>query len=163
MEWIKYILKAIFIIVLQVLVFDRLHIQAWGYPMVYVLLLLTLPTQLPRWVEMLIGMLVGLIIDICNNSLGVHMAACVALSFCRPILLRKSSQDIERIKGEISSLNIGMVEYMKCALILVVMHHFMVFMLEAWSFQNWWMIILQTLLSSILTLLVILGYEIIRR
>jgi rod shape-determining protein MreD len=163
MEWIKYILKAIIIIVLQVLVFDRLQIQAWGYPMVYVLLLLILPTQLPRWAEMLIGMIVGLIMDVCNNSLGVHMAACVALSFFRPILLRKSSQDIERIKGEISSLNIGMIEYMKCALILVVMHHFMVFMLEAWSLHNWWMIILQTLLSSILTLLVILGYEIIRR
>ena len=163
MAWTKYILKAIFIIVLQVLVFDGLHIQAWGYPMVYVLLLLTLPTQLPRWVEMLIGMLVGLIMDVCNNSLGVHMAACVAFSFWRPILLKKSSQDIERIKGEISSLNVGMVEYMKCALILVVMHHFMVFMLEAWSLHNWWMIILQTLLSSILTLLVILGYEIIRR
>lgn len=163
MEWIKYILKAIFIIVLQVLVFDQLHIQAWGYPMVYVLLLLILPTQLPRWIEMLIGAVVGLIIDVCNNSLGVHMAACVAISFWRPILLKKSSQDIERIKGEISSLNIGMVEYAKCALILVVMHHFMVFMLEAWSFHNWWMIVLQTLLSSILTMLVIVGYEIIRR
>lgn len=163
MEWIKYILKAIFIIVLQVLVFDQLHIQAWGYPMVYVLLLLILPTQLPRWIEMLIGAVVGLIMDVCNNSLGVHMAACVAISFWRPILLKKSSQDIERIKGEISSLNIGMVEYVKCALIMVVMHHFMVFMLEAWSFHNWWMIVLQTLLSSILTMLVIVGYEIIRR
>lgn len=163
MEWIKYILKAIIILVLQVLVFDRLHIQVWGYPMVYVLLLLILPTQLPRWVEMLIGMIVGLIMDVCNNSLGVHMAACVAISFWRPILLKKSSQDIERIKGEISSLNIGMIEYMKCALILVMTHHFMVFMLEAWSLHNWWMIILQTLLSSILTLLAIFGYEIIRR
>ncbi len=163
MEWIKYILKAIIILVLQVLIFDRLHIQVWGYPMVYVLLLLILPTQLPRWVEMLIGMIVGLIMDVCNNSLGVHMAACVAISFWRPILLKKSSQDIERIKGEISSLNIGMIEYMKCALILVMTHHFMVFMLEAWSLHNWWMIILQTLLSSILTLLAIFGYEIIRR
>ena len=163
MEWIKYILKAIIIIVLQGLVFDRLHIQAWGYPMVYVLILLILPTQLPRWGEMLLGMLVGLVMDICNNSLGVHMAACVAISFWRPILLRKSSQDVERIKGEISSLNIGMVEYVKCALILVVLHHFMVFMQEAWSFHNWWMIVLQTLLSSVLTMLIIVGYEIIRR
>jgi hypothetical protein len=112
---------------------------------------------------MLIGMIVGLIMDVCNNSLGVHMAACVAISFWRPILLKKSSQDIERIKGEISSLNIGMIEYMKCALILVMTHHFMVFMLEAWSLHNWWMIVLQTLLSSILTLLAIFGYEIIRR
>jgi rod shape-determining protein MreD len=131
--------------------------------MVYILLLLTLPTQLPRWAEMLIGMLIGLIMDVCNNSLGVHMAACISLCFWRPILLRKSSQDIERIKGEISSVNIGMMEYVKCALILVVMHHFMVFMLEAWSFHNWWMIILQTLLSSTLTLLIIVGYEFIRR
>lgn len=163
MEWIKYILKAIVIIILQVLIFDRLHIQAWGYPMVYILILLILPAQLPRWIEMLIGMFIGLMIDVCNNSLGVHLAACVALSFFRPILLRKSSQDIERIKGEIGGYNIGMIEYIKCALILVLIHHFMIFILEAWSFQNWWLIILQTLLSSLLTLLVIVGYEIIRR
>jgi rod shape-determining protein MreD len=162
MEWIKLILRSIIILVLQVTIFDRLQIQGWGYPMMYLVLLLNIPTQIPRWAEMLIGMLVGIIIDICNNSMGVHMAACIALSFIRPILLKNAVQDIERIKGEINSQTIGFAEYIKCTIILTLCHHFMIFMLEAWSLQNWWMIIIQTLFSSILTIILILGYDLLK-
>ena len=162
MEWIKLILKSIIILVLQVTIFDRLQIQGWGYPMIYLLLLLNIPIQIPRWAEMLIGMLVGIIIDICNNSLGVHMAACVALSFIRPFLLKNAVQDIERIKGEINSQAIGFAEYIKCTIMLTLCHHLMIFLLEAWSLHNWWMIIIQALVSSILTIILILGYDLLR-
>jgi rod shape-determining protein MreD len=163
MEWIKFTIRGLIIIVLQVILFDRIQIQGWGYPMVYILLLLNLPIQIPRWAEMIIGMLVGLVIDVCNNSLGVHMAACVAISFARPILLKKSVQDIERIKGEIHSHSIGLAEYIKCAIILVVLHHLAVFALEAWSMQNWWLVLLHTLFSSVLTIIILVVYEIARR
>jgi hypothetical protein len=35
----------------------------------------------------------------------------------------------------------------------------MVFSLEIWSWQNWWMAIVQTLISSVLTIAIILGYD----
>ena len=162
MEWIKIIFKALIIVVLQVVLFDRLQIQGWGYPMIYTLLLLSLPIQVPRWAEMLIGLLVGLIIDICNSSMGVHMAACIAMSYLRPILLKKSVQDIERIKGEITIHSIGVVEYIKCAVILIFIHHLMVFALEAWSLQNWWMLLLQIVFSSILTSFIVIGYGLLK-
>jgi rod shape-determining protein MreD len=159
MEWIRLIIKALLIVLLQVVVFDRLQIQGWGYPMIYVLLLINLPVQIPRWAEMLIGAIVGLIIDICNNSLGVHMSACVALSFLRPILLKKSIQDVERIKGEINSQSIGLAEYIKCLVIMVLMHHLLVFSLEAWGGHSVWLVILHTLFSSLLTILMLLAYD----
>jgi hypothetical protein len=112
---------------------------------------------------MLVGTLVGLIIDICNNSLGVHMAACVALAYLRPIILKKMVQDVERIKGEICSRSVGGIEYLKCIVLLTILHHLMVFGLEAWSIQNWLLIVLQTLCSSFLTILLLLGYDLIRR
>ena len=162
MEWIKFVLKSIIIILLQVTLFDRLQIQGWGYPMVYILLLLNLPIQLPRWAEILIGATVGVIIDVCNNSIGVHMATCTAFSFARPILLKHAIIDVERIKGEICSRSIGRAEYIKCAVILTMAHHLMVFTLEAWSLHNWWMLILQTIFSSLLTLIIVLGYDMLK-
>jgi rod shape-determining protein MreD len=163
MKWIKIILTTIIVILLQVTIFNRLQINGWGYPMVYILLLLNIPPQKPRWIEMLVGTLVGLIIDICNNSLGVHMAACVALAYLRPIILKKSVQDVERIKDEICSRSVGFIEYLKCIVLLTILHHLMVFGLEAWSIQNWLLIVLQTLCSSFLTILLLLGYDLIRR
>ncbi len=163
MKWIKIILTTIIVILLQVTIFNRLQINGWGYPMVYILLLLNIPPQNPRWIEMLVGTLVGLIIDICNNSLGVNMAACVALAYLRPIILKKMVQDVERIKGEICSRSVGGIEYLKCIVLLTILHHLMVFGLEAWSIQNWLLIVLQTLCSSYLTILLLLGYDLIRR
>ena len=163
MKWIKIILTTIIVILLQVTIFNRLQINGWGYPMVYILLLLNIPPQNPRWIEMLVGTLVGLIIDICNNSLGVNMAACVALAYLRPIILKKMVQDVERIKGEICSRSVGGIEYLKCIILLTILHHLMVFGLEAWSIQNWLLIVLQTLCSSFLTILLLLGYDLIRR
>ncbi len=159
MEWIREIGRLLLIVVLQVLLFNHLHIAIWGFPMVYILFLLNLSPRVPRWAELLIGCTVGLLMDVWYSSLGVHMAACVAIAFIRPILLSNTVQDIERIKDNITGGMIGVMEYAKCVIILTIIHHFIVFALEAWNFSQWWIVLLQTLISSIMTIFVILGYD----
>lgn len=163
MKWIKIILKTIIVILLQVTLFDRLHIQGWGYPMVYILLLFSMPLLYPQWLEMIIGAIIGLIMDIFCNSLGVHIAACVALTYLRPIILKKLVQDIERIKTDINSKSIGIGAYVKYITLLTFCHHFMIFGLEAWNFQNWDLILIQTACSSVLTILLLLIYNLVRK
>ena len=159
MEWIKQIVRLIVVVLLQVLLFDHLQIAGWGFPMVYVLFLMNMPVQIPRWAEMLIGVGIGLLMDVWYSSLGVHMAACVMITFLRPIFLKNMVQDIERIKDNICSRTIGAREYTKCVAFLTLIHHFTVYLLEAWSLQNWWIILLQTAISSSMTLIIILGYD----
>ena len=163
MKFLQEIGRLLLIFVLQVLLFDHLHIGSWGIMMIYILFLINLPIRIPRWAEMLIGLLVGIMMDVWHSSLGIHIAACVALSFVRPLLLTNAVQDIERIKDNISVQTIGRIEYTKCAVILTIMHHFIVFSLEIWNIQFWWIVILQTLISSAMTLCVILGYEYLKR
>ena len=163
MGWSKQIIQAIVIIVLQVLLFNHLQIAGFGFPMVYVLILMNLPVHIPRWAEMLVGAILGLFFDIWCTSLGVNMAACIAFSFLRPIFLSNGIQDIERIKDNLSIQNIGPAEYTKCAVLLTVLHHFIVLSLEMWNIHMWWMVLLQTLVSSAMTLCVILGYEYLKR
>lgn len=163
MIWSRQIVRAIVIVLLQVLLFNHLQIAGWGFPMVYVLILMNLPANTPRWVEMLIGAVLGLIFDVLNTSLGVNMAACVAFTFIRPIILAHLVQDLERVKGEVYIRSIGTIEYIRTLVFLTVLHHLMVFSLEAWSLHNWWMVIIQTLLSSLMTLTIIIGYNIVKR
>ena len=163
MEWIRQIVRLVVVVLLQVLLFDHLQIAGWGLPMVYVLFLMNLPVQVPRWAEMLIGAIVGLVFDVWHSSLGVNVAACVAFCYLRPIILGNQIQDLERVKGEVCSASIGSIEYVKCMSILTVVHHLLVFSLESWSRHNWWIVLLQTLLSSVLTILIIMGYDILKR
>ena len=163
MEWIRQIVRLVVVVLLQVLLFDHLQIAGWGLPMVYVLFLMNLPVQVPRWAEMLIGAIVGLVFDVWHSSLGVNVAACVAFCYLRPIILGNQIQDLERVKGEVCSASIGSIEYVKCMSILTVVHHLLVFSLESWSWHNWWIVLLQTLLSSVLTILIIMGYDILKR
>lgn len=163
MNIIKEIGRLLLVFALQVLLFDHLHIGSLGIVMMYILFLINLPTRTPRWAEMLIGVGVGMMMDIWHSSLGIHMAACVALTFVRPILLTNAMQDIERIKDNLSIQNIGPAEYTKCAVLLTVLHHFIVLSLEMWNIHMWWMVLLQTLVSSAMTLCVILGYEYLKR
>ena len=163
MNIIKEIGRLLLVFALQVLLFDHLHIGSLGIVMMYILFLINLPTRTPRWAEMLIGVGVGMMMDIWHSSLGIHMAACVALTFVRPILLTNAIQDIERIKDNLSIQNIGPAEYTKCAVLLTVLHHFIVLSLEMLSIHMWWMVLLQTLVSSAMTLCVILGYEYLKR
>ena len=163
MEWIRQIVRLVVVVLLQVLLFDHLQIAGWGLPMVYVLFLMNLPVQVPRWAEMLIGAIVGLVFDAWHSSLGVNVAACVAFCYVRPIILGNLIQDLERVKGEVCSASIGSIEYVKSLAILTVVHHLLVFSLESWSWHNWWIVLLQTLLSSVLTILIIMGYDIFKR
>ena len=163
MTFIREIGRLLLVLALQVLLFDHLHIGNWGVVMMYVLFLINLPVRIPRWAEMLIGLTVGLAMDMWHSSLGIHIAACVALSFARPLLLSQAVQDIERIKDNMSIQTIGRIEYTKCAVILTVLHHFIVFSLETWNIHFWWIVLLQTLVSSIMTLCIILGYEYLKR
>ena len=162
MEWIRQIARLCILIALQIFLFNRLQLGCWGYPMVYILFLINLPAQTPRWAEMLTGFTIGMIFDLWFSSLGIHTAACVAISYLRPLMLGNFLQESERLSGEVRSLTIGRIEYLKLAIILVVIHHFIVFALETWNFQNWWMVLVQTLVSSIFTLVIVLGYDFLR-
>lgn len=159
MDWTKQLGRYVVIMLLQVLLFDQL--QLWGvcHPYIYILCLLMLPITLPHNVEMLIGAVVGLIMDIFCNSLGVHMAACILLMFIRPYLLGAIVNDKERLNEQISLRAIGMEALLKYVIILVLIHHLTVFSLAAWSWHYIGFVLLETIISSFITIAIIIGYN----
>jgi len=159
MEWTKQFGRYVLIMLLQVLLFDQL--QLWGacHPYIYILCLLMMPITLPHNVDMLIGAAIGLIMDVFCNSLGVHMAACILIMFIRPYLLGSIVNDKDRLNEQISLRAIGIEALIKYAVILVVIHHLTVFSLAAWSWLHIGFVLLETVVSSIITLTVIIAYN----
>ena len=162
MDWTKQIGRYILVMVLQVLLFNQL--QLWGacHPYIYILCLLMMPITLPHSADMLIGAGVGLVMDVFCNSLGVHTAACILLMYVRPYLIGALVNDKDRLNEQISLRAIGMEALFKYVVILVVLHHLTVFLLAAWSWTHIGFVLLETLVSSVLTILLILGYNTLR-
>lgn len=146
---------------LQVLLINQLQLGGVCHPFIYILPLLMMPITLPRWADMLIGLVAGLLMDVFCNSLGVHAAACIMLMYMRRHLIPLWVNDTERLTDIISMQTIGIAPFLKYTSLLVVAHHLMVFFLTAWTFQLWWYTLLTTLVSSIVSLALILGYAVI--
>ena len=162
MDWIKQIGRYILVMLLQVLLLDQL--QLWGacHPYVYILCLLMMPITLPHSLSMVIGAAVGLVMDIFCNSLGVHTAACILLMFIRPYLIGVIVNDKDRLNEQISLRTIGMEALIKYVVILVLIHHLTVFLLAAWSWAHIGFVLLETLVSSLITISLIIAYNALR-
>ena len=162
MEWTKQIGRYLLVMLLQVLLFDQL--QLWGacHPYIYVLCLLMMPITLPHSVDMLIGAFAGFIMDIFCNSLGVHMAACILLMYIRPYLIGVIVNDKDRLNEQISLHAIGMEALLKYTVIMVLIHHLTVFSLAAWSWSHMGFVLLETIASSTITILLVIGYNVLR-
>jgi len=162
MDWTKQLGRYIVVMLLQVLLFDQLQLLGVCHPYIYILCLLMMPITLPHSVDMIIGAIIGLVMDVFCNSLGIHTAACVLLMFIRPYLIGVIVNDKDRLNEQITLRAIGMEAMIKYVIILVLIHHLTVFALGAWSWNYIGFVLLETLVSSLITISVIIGYNALR-
>ena len=161
MDWTKQIVRYIIVMILQVLLFDQLQLLGVCHPYIYILCLMMMPITLPHSADMIIGAVAGLIMDIFCNSLGIHTASCILLMFIRPYLLGGIVNDKDRLNEQISLRTLGMEAMVKYVFILVFIHHLMVFILAAWSWSHIGFVLLETIVSGLITSAIIIGYNIL--
>ena len=162
MDWTKQIGRYILVMILQVLLFDQLQLLGVCHPYIYVLCLLMMPITLSHSADMIIGAIAGLIMDIFCNSMGVHTAACIFIMFIRPYLIGAIVNDKDRLNEQISLRALGMEALLRYVVILVVVHHLIVFLLAAWNWAHIGFVLVETLVSSLVTISVIIGYNSLR-
>ncbi|MBR1878301.1 MAG: hypothetical protein IJ814_04750 [Paludibacteraceae bacterium] len=162
MDWTKQIGRYIVVMFLQVLLFNRLQLAGVCHPYVYILCLLMMPATLPHSVDLLLGAVAGLIMDVFCNSLGIHMAACTLIMLLRPFMLGQMVNDIERLNAEISTHTLGIDAMAKYTSLLVVIHHMTVFLLASWSWTHIGFALVETAVSSLVSIALILGYNFVK-
>jgi rod shape-determining protein MreD len=160
---LRHILSLVIVLLLQMLVFNNLHFLGICHPYIYILFLIALPIRIPQWIELLIGFGVGLIVDMFCGSPGVHTAACSFLAYLRPIFIRRTIQDAERISMTIDGLSIGFNEYVKLVVLYTILHHTLVFLIEAWSLAHFWLLLAKIIISSLFTIALLLFYDRIKQ
>jgi rod shape-determining protein MreD len=157
-----HILIFLFLFFFQVLVADS--IALWGFvtPMLYILFILFLPFQMPKWQVILLGFLMGFCIDIFTGVLGQHAAACVLIAFLRmPII----SLIPTHIKAEEHSPPIiwemHFAWFIQNSLYLTLIHHIFFFFLDTMSFKNFFLVLGIALLNTVATVILIFIFQIL--
>lgn len=151
---LKYILKLLFLVLLQVLVLD--HVLFLGYinPYIYILLIIFLPIDLNRFYTLIFAFVLGLSIDLFNDTGGLHAASTLFIAYIRPFILRLSfglSYDYNTLK--LSSADFK--EQFFYIILMVFTHHLFMFSLEYFSINYIVEILKNTLYSGIFSSLLI--------
>lgn len=154
--YIRNILRFITVILIQVLILD--HIQLGGYmnPYFYVIFIVLLPFETPRWLLLTLAFMLGLCIDLFNGTPGMHAAASVFMAFVRPFILSNFSPRDGYESGTFPRVHYyGLDWFTKYALILVLAHHFFLFFTESLHFSDLFFNLLRIILSTLLTTVII--------
>lgn len=137
----------------QVALFNKINFLGFVNPYPYVLFLLLYPSDGNRSSLMIFSFIMGLLLDMFLNSGGVHAAASVLLAYYRPYFFKFSfglSYEYQTVKI-LGRLTTERVSFLATTLLF---HHFLVFLLEAFSFTLLLDVLVKTFSSSIFTLLI---------
>lgn len=125
-------------------------------PYIYLIFLLYLPTSISRTSILILAFCLGLSIDLFENTGGIHASATLVIGFIRPYLLtavsRRQGDDI----GTISVKNMALPNMLIYTSAAIVIHHFTMFWLEEFSFNNFGIVLLRTIYSSTFTLVFVI-------
>lgn len=153
-------MRFIILMLIQVMVLNHVRLGGYITPMLYVLFLLMLPTQLDRMWMLLTGFLTGLCADIFSGMMGYHTAACTLVVFIRVIFADKiiTGNDDEK-KDTPTFRSVGFLTYTSYSLFLFIIFYLMYFNLLIFSLKDIGRILLSTILSTIVTWLLALLYQ----
>ncbi|MCC6752737.1 MAG: hypothetical protein IT266_02005 [Saprospiraceae bacterium] len=154
-QWLGLIIRTLLYLLMQVIVLKEIHLGTGEMPgvaiLVYPVVLLTLPLQIPQFFILLLSFCIGSLVDLFYLSPGVHAGACLWMMLFRPLALRllepKNGYPTDAAPT-ISDL--GVVWFSQYAGMLLVVFFLSYFILKVFTFVY----IGQILLGAILSLFV---------
>lgn len=153
----KYAATWIVLVLVQVLLLNHIQISGFINPYLYILFILVLPFNTPKYLLLILGFLLGLNIDIFSNTIGIHAAATTFLAFIRPSAINLiSSRDILEQNTIPSISKLGINWFMRYTIILVLIHHFFLFYVEVFTLHGFFYTLLRAVLSSFFTIALVI-------
>lgn len=147
--------RFIFLILFQGIILNDVNLMdGMAIPYLYVIVILMLPLETPRWLELIIGLVCGISMDMFTNTLGIHASACVMLAYARPLMLRAIAPRDGYEFGQWATIqSLGLTWYLKYAGLLIFVHHTWLFFLEVYSFKGFFDTFARVIFSTMFTLI----------
>ena len=141
---------------LQIFVMPHLVLFNTAFCFIYIAFILFLPIQIPTVLLLLLGFTAGITIDTFQDTAGIHAGACVLLAYIRPYILRfLMPRDDYDAADTVNMKVMGFRWFMVYALILIFMHHMVLFFLELGGLKLVGFTFLKILTSTFYTFVVL--------
>lgn len=159
-ETLRNSIRFIVLILLQALILNDWSL-GWGIqPFLYILFILMLPFETPRWAVLLLGFACGMSLDAFENTMGMHASAATLLAFVRrPILDRIAPRDGYETGMRPIIRHMGAGWYLRYAGILTLIHHIWLYGLELFRLSEFPAILAKGSSSAIFTVALILIHQ----
>lgn len=147
------VFRFVLLLAVQIIIFNNMNFLGYISPFPYLLFIILYPVNGNKSGLLIASFLLGLIMDMFSNSGGIHTTACLLLAYFRPFIFKFSfglSYEYQTVKLN----DVLTPERFSFILLSVVIHHFTLFILEAFQFSFILDILLRTLLSTVFTLLI---------
>ncbi|MBR0181642.1 MAG: rod shape-determining protein MreD [Prevotella sp.] len=162
-ELIKRLAIFITLCVVQILFLNHIRLFGVATPMIYVLFVIIFHRNTPKWALLLWSFALGLAIDVFSNTPGLAAGSMTLIAIIQPYLLELfiPRDSIEELR--VSSTTLGLGKYIFFCTILIAIYCLVFYALEAFSFYNWihWLTCAGS--SALLTLILILSIETVRK
>ena len=147
----------------QALVLNHIHLFNYATPLLYVYFVIIFPRNYPKWAILLWSFAMGLSVDMFANTPGVASASLTVVGLLQPFLLELMVPRDASEKMPSSAKELGLLKFSTLASVLVFIHCLLYFTLETFNFFNWQNWLLSIVSSALLTVVLILTIENIRR
>ena len=153
----RNIFRMFILVLFQVLVLNNIQVSGYINPYMYVLFILLLPFETPRWLLLISGFAIGISIDLFANTLGMHTSATVFMAFLRPYVLKVIVPHDEYESGTYPRLYyFGFTWFLKYSLVLVFLHHTFLFYVEVFRITFFFHTMLRVMLSTLFSVFLII-------
>ena len=155
-EILRNIVRFIALVLVQVLVIKNIELGRFINPFLYVLFIIVLPFETPKWLLLVAAFFLGLTIDVFYDTAGMHAAACVFMAYIRPATLKLFSPRDGYESGTQPTIQyLGIPWFLSYAGILILAHHVILFYLEIFRFSEFFSTLLRVVVSAVCTLLLV--------
>ena len=146
------IFRFIILLSLQITIFNNMNFLGYISPFPYILFIILYPVNGNKSGLVLASFFLGLILDIFSNSGGIHTTASIILAYYRPHLFKFAfglSYEYQTVK----LIDVLSPERFSFILFSVLLHHLVLFLLEAFQVSFLLDVLIRTILSSIFTII----------
>ncbi len=151
------IVRFIALVLFQVYIINNIELSAYINPYIYVMFILLLPLESPKWLLLVLAFLIGFTMDIFMKTLGMNTAATVFMAWARPGLISLLSRGKDVNPGMKPGIkDFGFRWFFTYTLILVFLHHLMLFYIEVFKFTNFFDTLSRVLLSTVFSVFLII-------
>ncbi|MCK4663041.1 MAG: rod shape-determining protein MreD [Bacteroidales bacterium] len=155
--YLRNIWRFIFLVLIQVLILNNIQLSGFINPYFYILFIILMPFETPKWILIVLSFFLGLSIDIFCDTLGMHASASVFIAFLRPLILGFiAPRDGYEIGTFPRLYYYGFSWFFKYSTILILAHHLFLFYIEVFRFSGFFMTFTRAILSSVFTIILII-------